>query len=625
MQLKNSRWLIALAIGVVASQGEQGYAQCDGPVVVQVPKQAASIAEAVAMACPGHPLEIVLAEGTWPMAIDTQDPSIEITIRGVSNTGSIVTQVSPETALNARFGSRITFVSVTVQNTDVGDWGNHWDIAFDDCIVRNTRGNFHAWGDMAARNTSFTDCIAGWGTLYTPQADVLNCQFERCSRPIAAWCDGVVIENCIFNEYTGHAVALRGQATIRNSVFSNGLGPALVTSGGSGNCGLGNPTQPYIIENCTFTNCASGVPGGAISDRTDGNTPRSWQVVNCTFTNNTASSGGAIYFGIDRMVTLTNCVFEGNVATAGGGGAFANEFGGNANAFQAMGCQFLGNSAPFGRGGAVHLAGWAGITSIDSCTFIGNSGTEGGGVYNDRHTMSVMSCNFVANLALGVDGGGGLGMSLALNCVIAATTFEENHATRGGAVSLYNDCSVAISNCIFSSNSALERGGAISAQLRCDPVVQASEFRNNSAPNGSAISSWGSGKSGPFVSQSIFSQHNTVGPAVTILSASGLPIRAELNVFCENTNSPTSGDVQFAASNCVVVSCLDANGDGQVDACACPGDVNGNFFIDGADLSILLGYWGPVTNQNNPADLNNDGTVDGADLAVLLGGWGACP
>jgi probable HAF family extracellular repeat protein len=51
-----------------------------------------------------------------------------------------------------------------------------------------------------------------------------------------------------------------------------------------------------------------------------------------------------------------------------------------------------------------------------------------------------------------------------------------------------------------------------------------------------------------------------------------------------------------------------------------PADLNGDGTVDGADLGLLLGNWGPC--DGCPADLNGDGTVDGADLGILLGAWG---
>jgi hypothetical protein len=54
----------------------------------------------------------------------------------------------------------------------------------------------------------------------------------------------------------------------------------------------------------------------------------------------------------------------------------------------------------------------------------------------------------------------------------------------------------------------------------------------------------------------------------------------------------------------------------------CPADLNADGMVDGADLGMLLGAWGPC--KACPADLTNDDTVDGADLGTLLGAWGPC-
>ena len=56
----------------------------------------------------------------------------------------------------------------------------------------------------------------------------------------------------------------------------------------------------------------------------------------------------------------------------------------------------------------------------------------------------------------------------------------------------------------------------------------------------------------------------------------------------------------------------------------CPGDVNFDGIVNGADISVLLGFWG-LNGKPVAADINRDGVVDGADLAQLLGSWGECP
>jgi len=54
----------------------------------------------------------------------------------------------------------------------------------------------------------------------------------------------------------------------------------------------------------------------------------------------------------------------------------------------------------------------------------------------------------------------------------------------------------------------------------------------------------------------------------------------------------------------------------------CLGDLGGDGGVDGSDLAIVLGSWGPCARCT--ADLDGDGLVGGSDLAVVLGNWGAC-
>ena len=54
-----------------------------------------------------------------------------------------------------------------------------------------------------------------------------------------------------------------------------------------------------------------------------------------------------------------------------------------------------------------------------------------------------------------------------------------------------------------------------------------------------------------------------------------------------------------------------------------PADLNGDGFVDGNDLGLLLAAWGVCGGTVCPADLNVDGFVDGNDLGLLLAAWGA--
>jgi enterochelin esterase-like enzyme len=54
--------------------------------------------------------------------------------------------------------------------------------------------------------------------------------------------------------------------------------------------------------------------------------------------------------------------------------------------------------------------------------------------------------------------------------------------------------------------------------------------------------------------------------------------------------------------------------------CPQPADVNCSGMVDGADLGLVLGAWGP---GHGPADINGDAVVDGADLGLLVAAWGS--
>ncbi|MFM9144402.1 MAG: hypothetical protein ACKORL_03280, partial [Phycisphaerales bacterium] len=54
-----------------------------------------------------------------------------------------------------------------------------------------------------------------------------------------------------------------------------------------------------------------------------------------------------------------------------------------------------------------------------------------------------------------------------------------------------------------------------------------------------------------------------------------------------------------------------------------PADLNGDGYVDGNDLGLMLAAWGVCGGAVCPADLTRDGFVDGNDLGQLLAAWGA--
>jgi len=62
----------------------------------------------------------------------------------------------------------------------------------------------------------------------------------------------------------------------------------------------------------------------------------------------------------------------------------------------------------------------------------------------------------------------------------------------------------------------------------------------------------------------------------------------------------------------------DSDMDGRLDDCEIEGDINSDGIVDGADLALVLAYWGTDWPKG---DLNHDGTIDGGDILIVLANW----
>lgn len=103
-------------------------------------------------------------------------------------------------------------------------------------------------------------------------------------------------------------------------------------------------------------------------------------------------------------------------------------------------------------------------------------------------------------------------------------------------------------------------------------------------------------------------------------------LNGQLDV-CEITGG-TSPDCNqnLVPDSCDLLSgySTDLDHDGIPDECGCPPDMNGDHLVNGADLGIVLAFWGPASTFPR-ADINRDGAVNGADLSIILSSWGVCP
>ena len=549
--------------------------QCPTPHVVRVPQDAPSIGAAVALACPNNPMEIVLSPGTWTMAIDTGNPALSFTVRGLDQATCIVTSASGGTLLNARYGSTVRLTNLTVADLAPGSAPAQdlaWELYFDGCVVRNCTGSFLFDGGPspfpAALGTRFESCTgSGFGILYFNGSETINlCDFVGCTRGLSVWGTST-ITNCNFTTTSGYAVQARASFQMSGCDFTNTAGPAI-------SCAQTAPITAAMTV-CHFT---AGTDSAIVDTNyvpVDTQPGGVWDISSCGFYGNAAGlDGGAIRVGINRAVTLTNSEFINN-ATSGWGGAFSQAFGGYAQSLAASGCQFIGNRALSGQGGALNLRGWSGAAQIANTAFFDNQAVAGGAIRADRTKLDIASCNFDENDASEalVEAGGAIYMSFGSGVAssdnrIRLSNFRNNTAAgRGGAIAAYSFVSTALEDCLFSGNTA-STGGALSIFQQCSPAIRRCSFTGNSATlSGQAVSAAGvADASLTLVDACKFSNQPTSSTGVRALQAS-MPIQMSATSFCTSGLEPYAGAITEISPNCVALSCADDNANGVVDEC----------------------------------------------------------
>lgn len=200
-------------------------------------------------------------------------------------------------------------------------------------------------------------------------------------------------------------------------------------------------------------------------------------VSNCVLTANSASAGGACFFGtlINCVVSsnsagfgagvyssrVFSCVLSQNAARGDGGGVCWSElfncvltsnsseaFGGGACESTASNCTFLGNSAHFGGGVGSR-------STLKNCKLLYNSAGSGGGAQN-----SILDgCILIGNTAVDL-GGGDFGGNLN-NCLLSSNTAFDGGGSKG---SIMNNCTVV-------SNTATTYGGGVSGAYLKNCIV----------------------------------------------------------------------------------------------------------------------------------------------------------
>jgi predicted outer membrane repeat protein len=305
----------------------------------------------------------------------------------------------------------------------------------------------------------------------------------------AIWNDGTltVQGNSSFVDnsasYVGGAIDNFGTATVTQTAFTNSGS----TPGNSAQLGgaIMNWTEANLTLNpgTSFTSNIASLYGGAIFSY------GTLVAGGASFTSNSALDGGAVITHGDA--TFTGCSFDVNHSTANannfdGGGAIWNE-----GTLNVQGnSSFSGNTAAK-FGGAIFnraFAQFPGVAVVTQSAFSFNSAFDGGAIGNSfGATLTVNAgTSFDGNFTIGKAGGSGVGGAILNEGTmdVSGASFTSNAAFEGGGVA--NDGAANVLSSTFSGNNTLF-GGAIFNFLGCSLTVSGCQITSNSAGSGGGI------------------------------------------------------------------------------------------------------------------------------------------
>ena len=552
------------------------------------------------------------------------------------------------------------------------------------CVFENNRGTGYGGGMICRRPTSPTlvDCVfrnnvsRRGGGLYCwfGASPVLSgCVFEGNSATTVngsyggqgggMYCDGgsPVLTDCRFQDNTTIGSIVNGSDNEGGGLYFEDASPSLI--------------------GCTFFRNSSGMGGGVSFVRCDSILAGCvFESNRAEYNDEGDGSGGGIQASeYESTLTLSDCVFVGNTARFGAGLRNAGP------RLSIQGCVFQSNIAELHSGGMAFYSWEDGVKMTDTI-FCGNQPNQisshffvddgdncfrnhcidhdGDGVADCgevetdlelsvpdeyptiAHALDAAAPGAVIDVAAGtyrpeatlttfgktllirgstddrgdpttiIDGQG----EHTVFCVEGPegiTTSFENLVITGGS-GVYGggmfDLSwgtLSVVNAMFTGNEAFQGGGLYSyiSDVESTKTVIGSVFEGNSSFYGGGV--FGLGLT---VIDSVI-KGNTADSG---LGSGGLYIASSTltnTVVCGNT----PGQVYGGSSNTTDTSCISEI---CIDCEACGGDFNGDFEVDGADLSILMVAWGEC--ERCSADLNGNGTVDIEDLGLLMAAWGRC-
>jgi hypothetical protein len=215
-----------------------------------------------------------------------------------------------------------------------------------------------------------------------------------------------------------------------------------------------------------------------------------------TLTDGDGSFGGALYSdtagaGFAAELTVDNVVVQNSVASSGGGGIWQQR-----GSLTILNSTVTGNEAQGGSGGGLYSFETYGDlpteVSIRNSSFTNNTASsDGGGIQIEEGSadVEIIGSTISGNTGAGSGGGGARVYNTDGDVRISDSTFADNETTGdGGGLGLYDNFAVSIQRSTFSGNRSDNNGGGVVVYgNREELVFENTTVSGNSADDGGGI------------------------------------------------------------------------------------------------------------------------------------------